>query len=346
MVAFDFEGQPAFLDEGGHLLPGARTPDPEFALRLYRQMLLARRLDIRCVNLQRQGRIGTYPPGAGQEGVQIGAAMAMAEADWLFPTYRDGAAAAARGQPLDSLVRYWMGHPRGGIAPEGVNVFPFSIPVGSHIPHAAGMAWAARLRGDPACAVCLFGDGATSEGDFHEGLNFAAVMGAPAVFVCENNGYAISVPLSRQTASARIAAKAEGYGIPGLTVDGNDVLAVHAAVADALGRARAGHGPTLVEALTYRLGPHTTSDDPTRYRSADEESAARAREPLARLATYLAAAGLLSDEDRERAEAEADARIEQAVQAALGSEPPDPADMTAFTVAAEATEAKGGKAHA
>lgn len=340
VVAFDAGELPAYLDEGGHLLPGAQAPDPDLALRLYRQMLLARRLDIRCVNLQRQGRIGTYPPAAGQEGVQIGAAMAMAQADWLFPSYRDGAAAAARGMPLDAMVAYWMGHPRGGIAPAGVNVFPFSIPVGSHIPHAAGMAWAARLRGEDACALCLFGDGATSEGDFHEGLNFAAVMRAPAVFVCQNNGYAISVPFRRQTAAEHIAAKAAGYGMPGLTVDGNDVFAVHAAVAAALARGRAGKGPTLIEAMTYRLGPHTTSDDPSRYRTPEEEAGARAREPLGRVEAYLEAAGLLGAAARAQLTAEVDAEVDAAVTEALAAPPADPGDITAFTVA------DGGRADA
>jgi TPP-dependent pyruvate/acetoin dehydrogenase alpha subunit len=305
----------AFLDERGRLLPGAETPDRDLALRLYRQMLLARRLDVRCVNLQRQGRIGTYPPAAGQEAAQIGSAMALQHQDWLFPTYRDLPAAAAHGLPLVAYVQYWMGH------------------------HAAGMAWAARLRGDDACALCLFGDGATSEGDFHEGLNFAGVMKAPVVFVCQNNGYAISVPLSRQTASAGIAVKAEAYGIPGVAIDGNDALAVHAAVSLALARARAGDGPTLVEAVTYRLGPHTTSDDPTRYRAAEEEAAARAREPLARLQAYLVSAGTLTEADVARLQAEADAKVEAAVEAALATPPPDPADIARFTRAAEATDA-------
>jgi pyruvate dehydrogenase E1 component alpha subunit len=322
---------PAFLDERGRLVRGAAAPDPEAALRLHRQMLLARRLDTRCVNLQRQGRIGTYAPVAGQEGSEIGSAMALAPEDWLFPTYRDMAAAAAHGLPLVSYVQYWMGHPLGGIAPAGVNVFPVAVPVGSHIPHAAGMAWAARLRGDRACALCLFGDGATSEGDFHEGLNFAGVMKAPAVFVCQNNGYAISVPLQRQTASAGIAVKAAAYGMPGVQVDGNDVLAVHAAVTAALERARAGEGPTLIEAATYRLGPHTTSDDPTRYRSAEEEAAARSREPLQRIEAYLKSVGALTDADLERIGAEVDAEIDAAVNEALATPLPDPGDVTAFT---------------
>jgi pyruvate dehydrogenase E1 component alpha subunit len=322
---------PAVLDADGRLAPGAPPPDRELALRLHRQMLLARRLDVRCVNLQRQGRIGTYAPASGQEAAEIGSAMALEPQDWLFPTYRDLPAAAAHGLPLVSYVRYWMGHPLGGIAPAGVHVFPAAVPVGSHIPHAAGMAWAARLRGDSACALCLFGDGATSEGDFHEGLNFAGVFRAPAVFVCQNNGYAISVPLQRQTASAGIAVKAEAYGVPGVRVDGNDVFAVHAVVREALARARAGQGPTLIEAVTYRLGPHTTSDDPSRYRDAAEEAEARAREPLARLEAYLLAAGILREADLQRIEAEVDAEVDAAVAEALASPPPDPGDITAFT---------------
>lgn len=334
-----FAATPAFLDERGGLLAEAGAPDPDLGLRLHRQMLLARRLDVRCVNLQRQGRIGTYAPMAGQEASEIGSAMALRPEDWLFPTYRDLAAAAAHGLPLVAYVQYWMGHPVGGIAPEGVNVFPASVPVGSHIPHAAGMAWAARLRGDAACALCLFGDGATSEGDFHEGLNFAGVARAPAVFLCQNNGYAISVPLRMQTASASIAVKGEAYGIPGLQVDGNDVFAVHAAVSEALERARAGDGPTLIEAITYRLGPHTTSDDPSRYRSGDEEAAARAREPLGRIQAYLRSTGLLSEQALERLTAEVDAEVDAAIAAALATPPPDAGDVTAFTRAPEQADA-------
>jgi pyruvate dehydrogenase E1 component alpha subunit len=325
---------PAFLDADGGLLPGAEPPPAELALRLFRQMLLARRLDERCVNLQRQGRIGTYPPAAGQEGAQVGAALALQPQDWLFPTYRDLHAAVAHGLPLAAFLLYWMGHPRGGIAPTDRPVFPVSVPVGSHVPHAAGAAWAARLRGDAVVALALFGDGATSAGDFHEGLNFAAVLRAPAVFVCQNNGYAISVPLHRQTASASIAVKATAYGMPGLRIDGNDVLAVHAAVRAAADRARAGQGPTLIEAVTYRLGPHTTSDDPSRYRSPAEEAEARRREPLARLRHYLRGAGLLDDAGEERLQAEVAAELDAAEREAFAAPPPAPEELTAHVFAA------------
>jgi pyruvate dehydrogenase E1 component alpha subunit len=254
--------------------------------------------------------------------------MAMAQADWLFPSYRDGAAAAARGMPLDAMVAYWMGHPRGGIAPAGVNVFPFSIPVGSHIPHAAGMAWAARLRGEDACALCLFGDGATSEGDFHEGLNFAGIHRLPVVFVVENNGYAISVPMSLQSPIPNIADRAVAYGFPGVVVDGGDVLACYRAGRDAIDRARRGDGPTLIEAKVTRLTAHSSDDQQTKYRSAEELQAERERDALPRFRTQLRDAGVLDD----AREAEITADVKAAVNAATewAEAQPEPDPSTAF----------------
>ncbi|HEY8448882.1 MAG TPA: thiamine pyrophosphate-dependent enzyme, partial [Bacillota bacterium] len=190
---------------------------------LYEWMVFVRLLDQRAINLQRQGRMGTYPPVGGQEAAQVGSAYALNPEDWLFPSYRENAAVLVHGLPPEQMLLTWMGREEGMCPPEGVNVFPFSIPISSQVPHAVGMAWAAKLRGDRRVAIVYFGDGGTSEGDFHEGANFAGVFRAPVVFFCQNNLYAISVPLSRQTATETIAQKAIAYGFPGVRVDGNDV---------------------------------------------------------------------------------------------------------------------------
>ena len=244
---------------------------------LYADMVEARTYDTKSMAMQRQGRLATYAPFRGQEGAQIGAAAALREGDWVAGTYRDAALNWRAGYPWQLLVLGRTGDERGGEVPEGVNILPPSITVGGHMIHAVGLAWAEKLKGSDRIALTSFGDGATSEGDFHEAMNFAAVYETPTIFLCQNNGYAISYPTSEQTKSETIAGKAEGYGMPGIRVDGNDVVGVLVAVREAARRARSGEGPSLIEAVTYRLGPHTTADDPTRYRD-DDEGASWGRE--------------------------------------------------------------------
>ena len=261
--------------------------DDDAIRRLYRSMVSARLFDRKATALQKQGRLATYAPFEGQEAAQIGSAAVLDPEDWMVATYRDAAAMWMQGYPWASLIAWRSGDERGCSPPEGVPVLPPSITVGAHMLHAVGLAWAAKLRNEPQIAITYFGEGATSEGDFHEAMNFAAVYETPTVFVCQNNGYAISLPRARQTKSETIAQKADAYGMPGVLVDGNDVLAMHEVTQKAVKRARSGDGPTLIEALTYRTGPHTTNDDPRRYRSEEEETAWARRDPIDRTRTYL-----------------------------------------------------------
>src|SRR5215218_9677767 len=222
--------------------------DEQSLLDLYRQLVLLRTYDERSVVFHRQGRIGTYAIFWGHEAMQVGSAYALEDDDWIFPSYRESAIGLLRGMPAATILQWWRGHPSGWWSPADYNVASICVPIGTHVPHAAGLAWGKRLRGERACAIVYFGDGATSEGAFHEGANFAGVMGAPLVLFCNNNGWAISTPRSRQTASATIAEKAGAYGFPGIQVDGNDLFAVYSATREAIERARAGDGPTLIEA--------------------------------------------------------------------------------------------------
>jgi pyruvate dehydrogenase E1 component alpha subunit len=303
------------LDEGGHLV-GETVLTPQQVRDLYAAMVTARVYDRKCSAMQRQGRLATYAPFEGQEAAQIGATAALEPQDWVVATYRDAAAMWHHGYPWINLILGRTGDERGGSPPEGVNVLPPSITVGAHMIHAVGIAWAARLQGRDEIAMTFFGDGATSEGDFHEAMNFAGVYRTPTVFVCQNNGWAISMPRDRQTASATIAQKADAYGLPGMLVDGNDLLAVHAAAAEAVDRARSGDGSTLIEAVTYRMGPHTTTDDPGRYRFEDEVGHWRTRDPLERVRRHLARHGAWDEPwEREVEEAASDA-VETAVAAA------------------------------
>jgi pyruvate dehydrogenase E1 component alpha subunit len=292
----------------------------------HRWLAFVRVADQKALNLQRQGRMGTYAPVLGQEAIQIGAASAMEAGDWLVPSYRELAAYLIRGLPLWKVYLYWMGHEEGSRIPEGVNVFPLSVPVGTHPLHAVGAAWAVKLRGEESVIVTFFGDGASSEGDFHEALNFAGVLKTPTVFICQNNQYAISVPYSRQTATPTVAQKAIAYGFDGIRVDGNDVFASYVATKAALEKARSGGGPTLIEAVTYRLGAHTTADDPLRYRTEAEVEQWRKREPLVRLEKYLRSRNLIDDELVKRVQAESEAQVEEAVaqaEAAISYAPED-----------------------
>lgn len=281
---------------------------------LYADMVEARMFDEKSMAMQRQGRLATYAPFRGQEAAQIGAAAALREGDWVAATYRDAALNWRAGYPWRLLILGRTGDERGGEVPEGVNVLPPSITVGGHMIHAVGLAWAEKLQGSDRIALTSFGDGATSEGDFHEAMNFAAVYETPTVFLCQNNGFAISLATEEQTKSETIAAKADAYGIPGVRVDGNDVVAMYAAIREAADRARRGDGPSFIEALTYRLGPHTTADDPTRYREDSQTSEWENKDPLLRVKLLLEKAGGWTEQWQEELEAEATKSIEEAVQ--------------------------------
>ena len=298
--------------------------DLEMALRLYRAMVFARAYDRKSMSLQRQGRLATYAPFEGQEAAQVGAAAALEPDDWLVATYRDAAAMWMQGYPLELLFAGRTGHEAGGRPPDHVNVMPPSITVGGHMLHAVGLAWAERIRGSSRIAMTMFGDGATSEGDFHEAMNFAGVFGVGVVFLCQNNGWAISLPRAEQTASETIAEKAIAYGMPGVQVDGNDVFAVYEAARQAVDRARDGGGPTLIEAVTYRMGPHTTADDPGRYRDADDTDGWAQRDPLERVRIYLSERDRWSEEWQEEVESRTVDAVERAISLAESLYEPDP----------------------
>lgn len=310
---------------------GTLLDDPPLDLgeagRLFVAMATGRAYDRKCSSLQRQGRLATYAPFEGQEAAQVGSAAALEEGDWMVATYRDAVAMWVHGYPWLNLLLYRMGDERGGAPPEGVRVLPPSITVGAHMLHAVGLGWAERLQGTDRVAMTLFGDGATSEGDFHEAMNLAAVFESPTVFVCQNNQYAISMPRHRQTRSETIAQKADAYGMPGVLVDGNDVFAVHRAASEAVRRARSGGGPTLIEAFTYRAGPHTTTDDPLRYRPAGEVEEWQRRDPIDRLRIYLHERGAWDRAREDEMIRTASEEIETAVAAAEALEPFHPEEV-------------------
>jgi len=315
------------LDADGNVRPGVEPPDVADGdlLSMYEAIVLARRFDQRAISLQRQGRIATYAPMTGQEGAQVATSYALAEDDWLFPTYREHAAKYVHGMSLSSLLQPLYGHRDGYAIPDDVNVVPEYIPIATQIPQAMGKAWGDQLQGRSDRAVlCHFGDGATSEGDFHEGLNFAGVFDVPAVFVCNNNQYAISTPSERQTASDTIATKAQAYGIEGVRVDGLDPLAVYEVTRQALRKAKNPVGderrPTLIEAVQYRYGAHTTSDDPSVYRDEAEAELWRERDPVDRLGSYLESCGILTDERAADIEKRVEDRIEAAIEEAEAHE--------------------------
>ncbi len=303
------------LKPDGTLQPGLKPPtDDKETLALYRKMVFVRLADQRGLLLQRQGRFGTYAPLWGQEACQIGSAYVLQKGDWVFPAFREMGATLMMGIALKDFMLYWMGNEMGSRAPEGINLMPVSIPVGTHIPQAVGTAWAAKLKGDKIVAVAYFGDGATSKGDFHEAMNFAGVFKTPTIFFCQNNQFAISVPRSKQTASATIAQKAIAYGFDGIQIDGNDLFAVITVTREAVDKARSGGGPTLIEGVTFRFGPHTTADDPTKYRTDEEIERWKPLDPMIRLRSYLKAKGLWSEEVETRMTEDAQKEIDQAVK--------------------------------
>ena len=320
------------LDEEGRAAPDLDPCLDEAALRgLYERMVRTRAADGKALKLQRQGRLGTYAPSLGHEAVHVGLASAMAKDDWFFPYFRDLGAYIALGYPLAIYYHFWMGNEAGLRTPDGLNIFPIAIPVGSQIPQAVGAGIGVKYRKLGVAVVTTFGDGATSEGDFHEGLNYAGVFRTPNVFVCFNNQFAISVPRSRQTAAATLAQKAFAYGFPGVQVDGNDILAVFAATREALATARGGGGPTLIEAFTYRMGDHTTSDDATRYRTKEEVQEWERRDPLARFRLYLGRKGLWDGAYEKEVQAAASGLVEKAVADAEARPPASVDDIFAYT---------------
>jgi pyruvate dehydrogenase E1 component alpha subunit len=297
------------IDAGGRSSrePGSPVmPADDVLLQLHRRMVLGRRFDSQATALTKQGRLAVYPSSHGQDACQVGAVLALREQDWLFPTYRDSVAIATRGVDPAQVLTLLRGEWHCGYDPYAHRVAPQCTPLATNTLHAVGLARAAQLRKQDEVALALLGDGATSEGDTHEALNFAAVWNAPVVFLVQNNGYAISVPLAKQTAAPTLAAKGAGYGVPGVLVDGNDAAAVYAVVQEAVQRAAEGHGPTLIEALTYRVEAHTNADDATRYRSSDEVRTWLARDPITRLRSYLRSAGQLDDAALGALEAEAE----------------------------------------
>ena len=328
------DGLVQVLDRDGNVRDGATVPDldDDQFLQIYEQMRFARHLDERAISLHRQGRFGTYPPLAGQEAAQVASTHALDSDDWISYQYREHGAVIARGISEEYLL-YWMGHEIGNEWLEDRYIFPLNISIGSQIPHATGMAWAGKFRGDGSAVVCHFGEGATSEGDFHEGMNFAGVYDVPAVFFCNNNQYAISIGRDQQTASATIAQKAHAYGFEGIRVDGMDPLAVYQVTKDAVERAKDPESepadpeigqasrPTLIEAVMYRLGAHTTVDDPDVYRDQEEVETWRAYDPIPRMEGFLRNQGLLDDERIEEIETRIEDEVATLVDRAEAFEP-------------------------
>jgi pyruvate dehydrogenase E1 component alpha subunit len=305
------------LDENGtvdkDLAPDLSDDDLK---KLYHAMTLSRMADARMLNLQRQGRIGTIPVNKGQEAASCAPILALKETDWFVGSYRELGARLMRGESLENSLLLFNGWEEGNINDGSPRTLPISIVLASQLPQAVGLAYASRYKKEKDTVVLtMFGDGATSEGDFHEALNFAAVLNAPVIFLCQNNQYAISTPLKIQTKSSTIAQKAIAYGIPGIQVDGNDALAVYQAVKEAVNRARADEGPTLIEAVTFRMLMHTTADDPSRYRSDDEVAVWEAKDPLIRFKKYLTGKGIWDEKSKERLEADCKQQIDDAVQA-------------------------------
>ena len=310
----------------GHGIPDGDTSlDADGLLALHRSLVLLRTYDERSVVYHRQGRIGTYAIYWGHEAVQAGAAHALEPRDWIFPSYRESAIGLLRGLDASTILSWWRGHPAGWWNPADVNVASICVPIATQVPHAAGCAWGLKLRGSDSVALTFFGDGATSEGSFHEGANFAAVMHAPLVLLCNNNQWAISTPITSQTAAETLADKAVGYGIPAIRVDGHDVLAVHSAVAEGVARARAGGGPTFVEAVSYRAAPHATADDPSVYIDPARVEEERRNECVGVFEGYLRRQGLLDDDLAESVRQDALAVMRAGIAAAEAEPAGDPA---------------------
>jgi 2-oxoisovalerate dehydrogenase E1 component alpha subunit len=330
------------IDDSGHAAPesqsgGFALPEPDALMNLYRRMVIARRWDVQVSALTRQGRLATYPSALGQEASEIGATLAMQETDWLFPTYRDSISVMTRGVAPGEILQAFRGDWHCAYDPQEHRTMPQSTPLATQALHAVGLGTAAKLRKDPIAALTFVGDGASSEGDTHEAFNFAGVWQAPVVFLVQNNQFAISVPISKQTRARAISDRAIGYGVPGYYVDGNDAAAVYAVVSAAMQRARSGGGPSIVECLTYRIEAHTNSDDPTRYRGKDEVDVWKGRDPIERLEKYLLSQEILCQEDRDSIAAEAE-ELAAATRDAMNVDPVvDPMELFANVYGASRT---------
>lgn len=320
------------LDEKGEAddslmpyLPGGQIK------KMYELLVLSRAFDRRALNLQREGRLGTYASILGQEASQIGSAFALEKADWVFPSFREMGVYITLGYPMHMLFQYWSGDERGVKTPDDLNIFPVCVPVGTQIPHAAGAAMAIKYKGDKKAVAVYFGDGGTSEGDFHEGLNFAGAFRLPVVFICQNNHWAISVPREKQTASKTLAQKAVAYGFEGIQVDGNDIFAVYKASLEALNKAKNGGGPTLIECFTYRMSDHTTADDASRYRLKEEIEIWQPKDPVLRLRLFMEKKGLWDKQYQTEVENKAKETVDEAVKNEEAIARPEPKDMFLYT---------------
>ncbi len=317
-------------DVDEQLMPSLSDDDIK---RMYELLVLSRTFDHRALNLQREGRLGTYASILGQEASQIGSAFALEKTDWIFPSFREMGVYITMGYPVYMLFQYWSGDERGVKTPDDLNIFPVCVPVGTQIPHASGAAMAIKYRGDKKAVAVYFGDGGTSEGDFHEGLNMAGVFKLPVVFICQNNQWAISVPREKQTASRTLAQKAYAYGFEGIQVDGNDIFAVYKATKDAVDKAKKGEGPTLIECVTYRMSDHTTADDAARYRLKEEVEIWKPKDPVLRLKLFMERKGLWNEDYQKEAEEKARAAVDEAVKMEEAIGHPDPKDMFTYTYA-------------
>lgn len=318
----------SILDEQGNL---DKELEPKISnddlKKMYYCMVLSRAFDEKCINLQRQGKIGTYAPSKGHEAIQVGTAFALDKKDWIFPAYRDSCALLARGLPVKQLIQYWAGSEFGNDTSKDRNNFPISISVGTQLLHAVGVAYASKYRGDKVVALTYFGDGATSEGDAHEAFNFAGAWKTPTIFICQNNQYAISVSRKLQTAAQTIAQKAIAYGIKGIQVDGNDILAVYKVAKEAIEEARKGNVPSLIECETYRIAPHTTSDDPTKYIPKEILEEWNKKDPLVRFEKYLKAKKIYTDSDFQKLKEKAAEQVKQETDEGLASIRDEPSDL-------------------
>ncbi|MBI5190294.1 MAG: pyruvate dehydrogenase (acetyl-transferring) E1 component subunit alpha [Nitrospirae bacterium] len=320
------------MDKDGRIIDASLMPDitDERIKELYVRMSVMRVADKTALNLQREGRMGTYAPVLGQEAAQACSA-ALGKDDWLVPSYRETGAMFMKGVPLAGIYRYWMGDERGMSYGKELRVLPIAVVVGSQTLPATGLAWAMKAKGEKSAVLVCFGDGASSEGAVHEAMNIAGVMDAPVVFFCQNNQFAISVPRKRQTAAKTIAQRAAGYGFKGIQIYANDLLAVYGSVKEALDHAKAGNGPSFIEGLTYRFGPHTTADDPTKYRTDEELEKNKPFDPLVRLRLYLNAKGLWSEEEEYAIADAAKAEVEAAVKEAEEAAPAPVTDIFDYT---------------
>lgn len=320
----------AVIGEDGFAKTGAAIPDADLLKQFYRDMVKIRAADDKAFALQRQGRIGTYPQLKGSEAVQVGAAHALEDKDWIVPSYRENGLMILRGVPIGFIYLYWAGNEAGAKFPEGLRILPFSIPVGSQPLHAVGIGMGANISGEKTSVLAFFGDGATSEGEWHEAMNFAGVFNSPVVFFCTNNQFAISSSPLKQTKTRTFAEKAAAYGFEGVVIDGMDVIAVYQTISEALQKARTGGGPTMIEAVTYRLCDHTTSDDASIYRDPKEFEEWQKKEPVLRFKKFLDSKGLWFAADEEKLNAEVKESLEIAAAMLESQAKPTPEEIFGF----------------